>query len=430
MTLPPPPSHRPQPRRRADSEPEESLTTQLFVGQPKPGADSSADPAGSESRGQSGSQAQAGATAAMPPVTGTPAAPSQSQTAPAGQPATEPADGAADSAESTKMLSLEELRELAAETRDDRLDGTREQDIPRDHLPKATKADEAFAEQQAAPSVWPARQPSDAPPPPPQPPVVSPAASQTYGATASGYAASPPGYPAAQGHSPVQSYGAAPGYAPGHGAPSPGQHAGFGQPPGVPTGSFPHPPAQPPRKKGGLPVPAIIAIIVAALIVAGSIGYIVWDVSTRSDDVQGETPPPPPADTTEPTSEASQEPTETSGEQVAEAFTTPSGNISCTISNERARCSIASFDYDPPADKPENCKVDPWGSVVVANADGAGFSCAEAPPSSGEAQKLAYGQSLEAHGMRCTSNEDGVECTHMESGKGFKIARAAANFTN
>ncbi|MFB9777955.1 DUF6636 domain-containing protein [Brevibacterium otitidis] len=430
MTLPPPPSYRPQPRRRADSEPEESLTTQLFVGQPKPGADSSADPAGSASRGQSGSQAQAGATAAMPPVTGTPAAPPQPQTAPAGQPATEPADATGDSAESTKMLSLEELRELAAETRDDRLDGTQEQDIPRDHLPKATKADEAFAEQQAAPSVWPARQPSDAPPPPPQPPAVSPAASQTYGATASGYAASPPGYPAAQGHSPVQSCGAAPGYAPGHGAPSPGQHAGFGQPPGVPTGSFPQPPAQPPRKKGGLPVPAIIAIILAALIVAGSIGYIVWDVSTRSDDVQGETPPPPPADTAEPTSEASQEPTETSGEQVAEAFTTPSGNISCTISNERARCEISSFDYEPQAEKPDDCKVDPWGSVVVANADGAGFSCADPPPASGDSQELAYGQSVEAHGMRCTSEESGVECTHMESGKGFSIARAGVDFKN
>ncbi|GAA4393936.1 hypothetical protein GCM10023167_23490 [Brevibacterium pityocampae] len=293
---------------------------------------------------------------------------------------------AAPEGESTRVLSLEELQQIAAETHDDRLDGPRERPEAHDG-PRATAAHLAWAERQAPPSRWPGRDPAPVaaptvggapvPPPPPVPPMVGGGAG----------ASQPP-----------------------HGA----QHYGAGRPA---------------QRKRGMPGAAIAVIVIAVLLVLGIIGYILFDMFSgqdRGDDAAMPAPPPPAGAPESPGEEDSEAPSTPASE--VRSFAAPSGNISCTIDAERARCTIASFDYEPP-EKPADCEIDNWGGIVVANDDGAGFSCAPAPEAP-EAEPLDYGESIEAHGMTCTSARDGMSCTSDATGKGFTVARAGADFVN
>ena len=88
---------------------------------------------------------------------------------------------------------------------------------------------------------------------------------------------------------------------------------------------------------------------------------------------------------------------------------------------------LQSFDYDPP-EAPDGCTMEEWGSIVVANNEGAGFSCSPAEfPTDG--QVLDYGQTVSAHGMTCESSESGVTCRSDESDSSFSVARASADFS-
>lgn len=107
------------------------------------------------------------------------------------------------------------------------------------------------------------------------------------------------------------------------------------------------------------------------------------------------------------------------------AFMSPSSNIVCTIDEDRARCTIREFNYDP-GDAPEECDVDPYGSVVVVEKNGSGFSCVQRGLPS-EANVLDYGETVSAHGFTCRSGEDGMTCESSEGHK-FRVARATADF--
>lgn len=179
-----------------------------------------------------------------------------------------------------------------------------------------------------------------------------------------------------------------------------------------------------------MPVLAIVFVVLSGLIVLGIGGWIVIDMLDRSGGGTQQSAPQPPAtqDSTgegglvdEADDEGTAPPT---GE--VESFVAPSGNIGCTIDSERARCIVQSFDYDPP-EAPDGCTMDDWGSIVVANNDGAGFSCTPAPFPS-DAQPLDYGQTVSAHGMTCASSETGVSCRSDETGAAFSVARASASF--
>lgn len=178
-----------------------------------------------------------------------------------------------------------------------------------------------------------------------------------------------------------------------------------------------------------MPAAAIALIVIVGLIVLGIIGYILFDsLAGGSGTGQQTVPAPPPiAEETQSPSPGESTPPTASPAEVP-AFSTPSGNITCTIDAESARCAIASFGYEPP-EQPADCTSDNWGSTVAANEDGAGFSCAEAPVPP-NVQPLEYGESIAAHGMECTSERDGMECVSTETGRGFKIARAAVDFTS
>lgn len=167
------------------------------------------------------------------------------------------------------------------------------------------------------------------------------------------------------------------------------------------------------------------ALAVIALVVAlGIVGYIAWDATQGKDDAASDTSSQGPSDSA---GSETGSPTTSAPPAAAESFKSPSGNISCTIDSERSRCVISSFDYTA-GEKPDDCQLDNWGGVVVANEKGAGFSCREAPGNSGPARVLGYGESITAEGMTCTSTREGMTCKSDETGVGFTIRRASVDF--
>ena len=159
------------------------------------------------------------------------------------------------------------------------------------------------------------------------------------------------------------------------------------------------------------------------MIALGIVGYIAWDATQGKDEAASDSSSQGPSDGagSESDDPSSKPPV------AAESFKSPSGNIACTIDADRTRCVISSFDYTPPAE-PDDCQLDNWGGVVVANDEGAGFSCQEAPGNSGPARVLGYGESITAEGMTCTSTREGMTCKSDETGVGFNMARASVDF--
>ncbi|QQT68667.1 hypothetical protein I6I57_13205 [Brevibacterium casei] len=389
MSIPPVPNHPPRPgRRKPAEETPDSITTQLFIGQDRPAdADGSTQALSAEEIQRLRSMVSA------------------------------------DGTEATEVLSLEELRQLAAEGAGS---GGPESEESGPSPRKASASDIAEAQAASAPRQW---NPQGTP---------HNGGAEGPGRGGEGFGAAVPGMAAASGAA------AAPGRAgygsqgQGGGTPVPPAGAGYaagyggdGYGPGGPTGpgggagggSGPggHYRREPETKR----VPAWLWVLAAiALVLAlGIVGYIVWDSMQSRDDVASAPVSPSPAPSLEPT-----EGPETSSPPAAvETFASPSGNIECTIDSERARCVISSFDYTPP-EQPEDCQMENWGSVVVANGEGAGFSCVEAPENAGPARVLGYGESISASGMTCTSAEDGMSCTSDSTGVGFTVRRASVDF--
>ena len=342
-----------------------------------------------------------------------------------------------DGTDATEVLSLEELRGLAA------AEGYETGGLPAAPR-KANSDDIAAAEAPSAPKQW---NPQPAPHPhqrqwggefgaagqaaASQPQAVGPVQSPAgpdHAQPGTGRPAGP-GYGQA-GHAPAYSGAYAAGYAPG-GPVGPGGAGGPGGPggpagpggPGNPGG--PHDPYG--RRGDTKKVPAWLWVLAAiALILAlGIVGYIVWD-STQGEDTTtvgptdepsiGQTDDPEPSDSGSSTAPVAEE-----------SFASPSGNIACTIDSERARCVIKDYEFSPP-EKPDDCRLDDWGSIVVANRDGAGFSCLNAPESNGPARVLGYGDSISAEGMTCTSSREGMTCKSDDTGVGFNVRRASVDF--
>lgn len=190
----------------------------------------------------------------------------------------------------------------------------------------------------------------------------------------------------------------------------------------------PQPIQQPPRpqapQKSKVPGIAIALIVLGVLALVSVGGYIVYDTffASSGPDITG---PDVTATQGEPTQQPGNEPTQQPGNAELTAFMSPSTNIVCTIDTDRARCTIRDFDYNA-GDAPANCEVNPYGSVVVVEADEAGFSCVQRGLPT-QATVLDYGQSIDAHGFSCVSERDGVTC-RSSSGASFKVARAAAEF--
>lgn len=413
MSIPPVPNHPPRPgRRRPAEESPDSITTQLFIGQDKsPAADGSTQALSPDELDRLRSMVSS------------------------------------DGAEATEVLSLEELRQLAAAENDDSADV--------DQTPRKAKSEDiAEAEAASAPKQWnplggstgqprpeaPHPEPWSgdfgAPGPPAHPP--EPPAGPGMPPRSPAPHPHPTQYPGSEPHVPNGASAYAPhtaaAYA-GNGGPGPaggayGPGGGHGGPGGYggPTGpGGPAGPGGPYRRDPGTKkVPGWLwALAAIALIIAvGIVGYIAWDATQGKDDTASGTSSQVPSDGADSETDG---PKSSTPPVAVESFNSPSGNISCTIDSERARCVIASFNYKAP-EKPYDCQLENWGGAVVANEKGAGFSCREAPGSTGPARVLGYGESITAEGMTCTSTREGMTCKSDESGVGFTMRRASVDF--
>lgn len=151
---------------------------------------------------------------------------------------------------------------------------------------------------------------------------------------------------------------------------------------------------------------AVVCVIGALLALGGLTGG------------SGEAPAPTDGDTT--AAAAPGQPTGPPADQMS--FTSPTGNIGCTISSAGARCDIDSKSWEPPA-KPTDCQGN-WGVGVQVGPESAGLVCA-ADSVLGQGEPLAYGDAHQVGAYRCNSSEEGMRCENTETGRGFTIARAA-----
>lgn len=102
-------------------------------------------------------------------------------------------------------------------------------------------------------------------------------------------------------------------------------------------------------------------------------------------------------------------------------FASPTGNIGCYIDPETVRCDIAERAWSPPP-TPADCDLE-YGHGFWLDADGtADFVCA-GDTAMGDHPVLAYGESIQAGDLRCTSRQSGMTCVSLSSGHGFTLSR-------
>jgi len=102
-------------------------------------------------------------------------------------------------------------------------------------------------------------------------------------------------------------------------------------------------------------------------------------------------------------------------------FTSPSGNIGCYIDRGTVRCDIAERDWEPP-EAPADCELD-YGQGISMDAGGApAFVCAGDTALEG-GPPLDYGESIAAGLLRCESEQSGMTCRDIETGRGFTLSQ-------
>ena len=102
-------------------------------------------------------------------------------------------------------------------------------------------------------------------------------------------------------------------------------------------------------------------------------------------------------------------------------FISPSGNVSCMIDADWARCDIIDRDWSPPA-RPADCELDYGQGISLAPGERAHFVCA-GDTAFGADEVLPYGESITAGVLRCESAESGVTCRDLGTATGFSISR-------
>lgn len=105
-----------------------------------------------------------------------------------------------------------------------------------------------------------------------------------------------------------------------------------------------------------------------------------------------------------------------------QAFSSPSGNIGCYISDGNARCDIRDRDWTPPP-RPADCYPSTfYGQGLTVNTHGQPSVVCAGDTALTKENPLAYGNSLTAVGITCLSQESGMRCTNAD-GHGFDMSR-------
>jgi hypothetical protein len=104
-------------------------------------------------------------------------------------------------------------------------------------------------------------------------------------------------------------------------------------------------------------------------------------------------------------------------------FVSPTGNVSCMIDADWARCDIIDRDWSPPA-RPADCEFDYGQGISLAPGEPAQFVCA-GDTAFGADEVLPYGDSITAGVLRCESAEEGITCRDTQTSHGFSISQRA-----
>ena len=104
-------------------------------------------------------------------------------------------------------------------------------------------------------------------------------------------------------------------------------------------------------------------------------------------------------------------------------FVSPSGNVSCKIDPDWARCDIIDRDWTPPP-RPADCEFDYGQGISLAAGEQAQFVCA-GDTAFGADEVLPYRESITAGALRCQSAQSWITCRNVRTGNGFSISREA-----
>lgn len=100
-------------------------------------------------------------------------------------------------------------------------------------------------------------------------------------------------------------------------------------------------------------------------------------------------------------------------------FSTPSGNISCAVQSEYARCDITVRAWEPPP-RPVDCPLD-WGPTLAVDlARPGGFRCVSDSVYRPDVV-VPYGRLVRNGPMACAVESSGVTC-RSEAGHGFFLS--------
>ncbi|WP_103063976.1 hypothetical protein [Actinomyces qiguomingii] len=109
------------------------------------------------------------------------------------------------------------------------------------------------------------------------------------------------------------------------------------------------------------------------------------------------------------------------------AFTTPSGNISCVLTDDSVSCTINEHDFIPTDSSCNDSNAQAFTASVDTEGQATG-SCNIAFSATGAS--LSYGASAKNDAFACTSSESGVDCWSQVSGNGFQLSRSNADPTS
>lgn len=106
-------------------------------------------------------------------------------------------------------------------------------------------------------------------------------------------------------------------------------------------------------------------------------------------------------------------------------FSSPSGNISCLISQDspgEVRCDLAESGI---SDQHDCNGTGDWGhSITLVAGSKAAMRCISDTVMQPGIPSLAYGRKTQVGPITCTSEEDGMHCSDT-AGHGFRLARAS-----
>jgi hypothetical protein len=104
-------------------------------------------------------------------------------------------------------------------------------------------------------------------------------------------------------------------------------------------------------------------------------------------------------------------------------FVSPSGNVSCMIDADLARCDIIDRDWLPPA-RPADCEWDYGQGISLAPGESAQLVCG-GDTAFGADEVLPYGESITAGLLRCENAESGITCRDVRTSHCFSISQEA-----